>query len=153
MKIFINILCLFCVVIILVSVSSCRRSNNSKYFYDAKKDTIYPIINISVPVQNTTYLYGEDIHIVGTVTDLQTAGKGGSLQSLKIQVDELNSVDSAFIKAILLKTPVVDTKEGFTFNEKTIVLWGTGTTFYRLLVTATDYSSRTTIDSVYFTIQ
>jgi hypothetical protein len=82
MKIFTKIFALCFIVVALVS-SSCRRSNNSKYFYDAKKDTSAPKINISVPLINDTYSYGEDIHIVGTVTDLQVSGFGGKLQSLK----------------------------------------------------------------------
>ncbi len=152
MKIFTKIFALSFIVLAMVS-TSCKRSNNSKYFYDAKKDTSAPKINISVPLINDTYSYGEDIHIVGTVTDLQVSGFGGKLQTLNIQVDELNNLDSVFIKTLLLKTPNVDAKEGFTFNEKMLIFSGANPTFCRLEVKATDYSSKTTKDTVYFKIQ
>ncbi len=153
MKIFTKTLALFFIIIAVVS-TSCRRSNNSKYFYDAKKDTSAPKINISVPLQNDTYNYGEDIHIVGTVTDLQTTGFGGKLYSLAIKVEELNNIDSTYIKDLLLKTPGVDAKEGYTFNEKMLIFGSPNPpTFCRLQVVATDYSSKTTSDTVYFHIQ
>lgn len=152
MKIFTKILALSVVIIAVVSVS-CRRSNNSKYFYDIIKDTIAPVINISVPVQNDTYNYGDDIHIVGTVTDLQSVGFGGKLSTLSIKVVELDNVDSLYIQDMLVKNPVVDAKEGFTFNEKMLIFSGANPTFCRLEVTAADYSLRTTRDTVYFHIQ
>lgn len=152
MKIFTKIFALFFIVIAVVS-SSCKRSNNSKYFYDAKKDTSAPKINISVPLINDTYNYGEDVHIVGTVTDLQVTGFGGKLQSLTIKVDELDNIDSTYIGALLLRTPNVDAKEGYTFNEKMLLFSGANPTFCRLEVSASDYSSKTTKDTVYFKIQ
>jgi hypothetical protein len=103
MKIFTKILALF-IIVVAIGSASCRRSNNSKYFYDSKKDTSAPKINISVPLQNDNYNYGEDIHIVGTVTDLQTVGFGGKLQTLNIKVEELNDLDSVYIADLLVKT-------------------------------------------------
>ena len=152
MKIFTKILALF-IIVVAIGSASCRRSNNSKYFYDSKKDTSAPKINISVPLQNDNYNYGEDIHIVGTVTYLQTVGFGGKLQTLNIKVEELNNLDSVYIADLLVKTPNVDAKEGFTFNEKMLLFTGANPTLCRLVVSATDYSSKTTRDTVYFHIQ
>lgn len=153
MKIFTKILALFLIMVIVVS-SSCRKSNNNKYFYDPLKDTSAPVINISVPLINDTYNYGEDVHIVGTVTDLQTTNMAGKLQTLTIKVDELNHTDSIFIQTLLLKTPLVDAKEGFTFNEKMLIFGSANPpTFCRLDITASDYSNKITRDTVYFTIQ
>ncbi|MCC7030051.1 MAG: hypothetical protein IT257_07080 [Chitinophagaceae bacterium] len=152
MKIFTKILAVLLLIVAVVSVS-CRRSNNSKYFYDAKKDTSAPIINISVPIKNDTYNYGDDIHIVGTVTDLQTAGFGGKLSTLSIKIDELHNWDSTFVGVMLQKNPAVDAKEGYPFNEKMLIFSGANPTFCRLEVAAADYSGKTTRDTVYFHIQ
>ena len=152
MNFFTKILALTLIVAAVVS-SSCRRSNNSKYFYDSKKDTSAPIINISVPIKNDTYNYGDDIHIVGTVTDLQTKDFAGKLSTLSIKVDELNNIDSVFIANMLQKNPDVDSKAGYTFNEKMLIFSGANPTFCRLEIAAMDYSGKTTRDTVYFHIQ
>ena len=151
MKIFTQILAVLLISVALFS-ASCRKSNNSKYFYNPDNDTSAPKINISVPIVNDTYTYGEDIHVVGTVTDLQSTNFGGKLKTLEIKIDELYTIDSSFITQMFVRTPNVDEKEGYTFNEKLVIFSGADPTFCRLVVSASDYSSKMTRDTVYFAI-
>ncbi|HMN32663.1 MAG TPA: hypothetical protein PKA54_04765 [Chitinophagaceae bacterium] len=141
-------------ILIIVAVSSCRKSNNSKYYYNPLNDTISPQITISVPLSNNIYQYMDYVHIVGTVTDYETVKRGGKLASLSIIVDELNSVDSTFRKNLFKAYPDVDSKGGYTFNEKFMLLSNDVTpTFCRLSVETMDYINKFTRDTVYFSIQ
>ena len=54
---------------------------------------------------------------------------------------------------ILLKKPAVDGKDGYTFNEKMLVNYGVGATYYKLTITTFDYSGRSDEDIRFFTIQ
>lgn len=137
----------------LLFSNSCRKSDNSQYFYDPAKDTSAPKINISVPTMNQLFNYGDDIHIVGTVSDLQTTLVAGKLSTLAIKLDELKNTDSVYLNTLLYRTPLVDAKDSYLFNEKILILSGANPTLCRLEVTATDYASKITKDTVYFKIQ
>ena len=138
---------------LLAGMNSCKQTNNDKYFYNAGRDTIAPKIATSVPLQNASYSYGQDIHMVGVVTDLESTNKGGKLKSLVLNFSSLNSLDSTLKTTYFNRTPVVDGKEGYTFNEKWAVVSGTSTTLCRFLVTATDYAGKVTKDSIFLTVQ
>lgn len=144
------ILSLFLLVVMMNFITSCRRSSNSKYFYDANKDTIAPVIKISVPQAGGIFAYGQHVHIVGTVTDYQSIGKTGKLMNMKIEVMEMAKADTSYISTHLLKTPDIDSKEGYTFNEKMLILFGPTSGFFKLRINATDYALRTATDSLYF---
>ena len=141
-------------ILMIVVISSCRKSNNSKYYYNPLNDTIAPQITISVPLANKVYQYMDYVHIVGTVTDFETAKRGGKLATLSIIVDELYSVDSTFRKNLFKAYPDVDSKGGYTFNEKFMLLSNDVTpTFCRLSVETMDYINKFSRDTVYFSIQ
>jgi hypothetical protein len=133
--------------------NSCKQTNNDKYFYNANRDSISPKIVTSVPLQNATYAFGQDIHMVGVVTDLESTNKGGKLQTLTVNLSQVTAADHQIINTYLNATPDVDGKEGYTFNEKWAIVSGSSTVFCRLLVTAKDYAGRVTKDSVFFSVQ
>jgi len=143
----------------LVTVSlffSCKQKNTNRYAYDANKDTIPPVLNITVPVNLDTYTYGEDIHIVGTVTDLESKNsismKSGRLRSLYLNISIIDPIADTATKVLLIKTPNVDGKDGYTINEKTFLNSGVGTTYCKFTGVAIDYSDRKDSSVVYFTI-
>jgi hypothetical protein len=134
-------------------LSGCKPSDNSIYYYNKDEDVIAPEIKISVPIANDLFQLTEDVHIVGTATDLETPIKAGSLRSLQIKVDQIDPTNSnTVIKGLLLKTPNVDGKDGYTFNEKFVVNFASSTVYCRLIVTAFDQTDRFDIDSVFFAI-
>lgn len=137
----------------VAGMNSCKQTNNDKYFYNAGRDTIAPKIATSVPLHNSVYSYGQDIHMVGVVTDLESTNKGGKLKSLVLNFSSLNPTDSTLNVTYFNRTPLVDGKEGYTFNEKWAVVSGTSTTFCRFLVTATDYAGKVTKDSIFVSVQ
>ena len=137
----------------IAGMNSCKQTNNDKYFYNAGRDTIAPKIATSVPLQNSVYAYGQDIHMVGVVTDLESTDKGGKLKSLVLNFSSVDPVDHNIITTYYNRTPVVDGKEGYTFNEKWAVVSGVSTTFCRFLITATDYAGKVTKDSIFLSIQ
>lgn len=140
--------------ILAVSFAACRKSNNSKYYYNPLNDTISPIIKISVPTPGFQYNFMDDVHIVGTVTDYETVARGGKLATLSIKVDELNMIDNSFKKNILTSTPDVDNKGGFSFNEKFMMVSNDANpTLCRLTVEAMDYINKFKRDTVYFYIK
>ena len=139
---------------LISALHSCKKStNNDKYFYNAGRDTIAPKIVTSVPALNAVFALGADIHMVGVVTDLESKDKGGKLKSLTLNLSQVDAVDHAVIKTFMNRTPAVDGKEGYTFNEKWAVVNGTPPMFCRFLATAVDYAGRVTKDSVFLTIQ
>lgn len=143
-----------CTLLGLYGLNACQPSmNTGSVFYDALSDTIAPVVAISVPIDNAQYVYGEDIHIVGVVTDLQAKMKAGKLKTLKLTVNQTDPNNQSIIKELLQKNPSVDGKEGYTLNEKLMLAGGSGTTYCQAKATATDYSGRTFTDSVSFTIK
>lgn len=137
----------------IVGMNSCKQTNNDKYFYNAGRDTIAPKIATSVPLPNSTYSYGQDIHLVGVVTDLESTNKGGKLKSLVLNFSSLNPLDSTLNVTYFNRTPNVDGKEGYTYNEKWTIVSGVSTTFCRFLITATDYAGKVTKDSIFISVQ
>lgn len=139
---------------IIVTLSSCKPSDNSIYYYNVNDDVLPPEIKISVPLANDLYSLTDDVHIVGTVKDLETATTGGMLSTLNVRVDQIDPANSnAVVKTLLNKNPNVQGKEGYTINEKFVVNFAPSTVYCRLLVTAYDPTGRFDIDSVYFSIQ
>jgi len=143
------------VAISMVQTSCTKDESIDRYNYIAENDTISPVLSISVPTLNQVYAYGDDVHIVGTVTDLEKyvvtndpvdQPKAGSLNSLHIQVQDLTNGNNI----LLDKTPNVAGKDGYTFHEKFVIVAGTGTTNMKLIVTAEDASSKVTADSIDF---
>ena len=146
-------------VLLLMSIClafSCKQKNPNRYAYDANRDTIPPVLNITVPVNMDNYVYGEDIHIVGTATDLESKNSihmnSGRLRSLYLNVSIIDPIADTVIKALLVKNPAVDGKDGYTINEKTFLNSGAGTTYCRFTGIATDYADRKDSSVVYFTI-
>ena len=141
-------------LMLLGSMYSCKQTNNDKYFYNPGRDTIAPKIVTSVPTANAVYIYGQDIHMVGVVTDLESENKSGKLQTLTLDLSRVDAVDHTVITNYLNRSPEVDGKEGYTFNEKWAVVSNPGTpVFCRFMVTAKDYAGRITKDSVFLTVQ
>lgn len=143
-----------CTLLGLYGLNACQPSmSTGSVFYDALSDTIAPVVAISVPADNAQYVYGEDIHFVGVVTDLQAKMKAGKLKTLNLTVNQTDPNNQSIIKQLLQKNPAVDGKEGYTLNEKLMLSSGSGTTYCQAKATATDYSGRTFTDSVSFTIK
>lgn len=145
------------VFVILMAVVSCKRVDlTSRYAYNANKDTIAPVLSFTVPVNLDNYAYGEYIHMVGTVTDLESktimSSKAGKLKSLYITVATIDPVQDTVIKTIFSRWPEVDGKSGVTINETTMVTSGSGTTYCRLTSVATDYANRTDSVKLTFTV-
>ena len=120
------------------------------------RDTIPPVLTFTVPVNLDTYLYGQDIHLVGTLTDLESKNylreNAGKLKSLYINVSTIDPVADTVIKPLLVKNLNVDGKYAYTINEKTVILSGSGTTYCRLKSWATDYANHTDSALVNFTV-
>lgn len=145
------------VFLILLAVVSCKRVDlTSRYAYNANKDTIAPVLSFTVPVNLDNYAYGEYIHMVGTVTDLESknlsSSKAGRLKSLYITVSTIDPLQDTVIKTIFTRWPDVDGKSGVTVNETTTVTSGSGTTYCRLTSVATDYANRTDTVKLNFTV-
>jgi len=153
MKISIRLVCLLGLIFVC-NLFSCKKSNNNDLFYNSLHDSIPPVNAISVPINTggtITYHYGDYIHFVGTVTDLETAYKSGKLSSLILEVNQVNLSDSN-IRNYLTSTPNVDGKDGFTFNEQLIIPVGTLPIQCKFTITSTDYSGRKDKDSLYFQV-
>lgn len=143
-----------CALLGVYTLNACQPSmSTGGVFYDALSDTLAPVVAISVPADNAQYVYGEDVHIVGVVTDLQAKMKAGKLKSLNLTVNQTDATNQTIIKTLLQKNPGVDGKEGYTLNEKLMLTGGIGTTYCQAKATATDYSGRTFTDSVSFSIK
>ncbi len=129
------------------------KTNNDKYFYNALRDTVAPKIQINVPIIGSLYNFGDDIHVIGTVTDLEVTNKSGKLKSLSLDIYQYNPANGQIVKTLMQRDPNVDTKSGYTFSEKYTSAVGQPATIYcKLIVTAMDYSTRVSQDSVLFSI-
>jgi len=139
----------------LLFMTSCEKSDNSIYFYNESKDTIAPTIQTNAPLNSEIFNYGDDIHIVGNVVDKETERTSGKLKSLTIEVLQMNATYDTVKNntPILYKMPAVDGKDVYTFNTKTLVNFGSDTTYYRLLITTYDYAGRSARDTTKFSIQ
>jgi hypothetical protein len=144
-----------CLALGILFTTSCKKSDNSIYFYNESRDTIAPIIQTNAPLNSEIFYYGDDIHIVGNVVDKETEKTSGKLKSLTIEVLQMNATYDTVKNntPILLKKPAVDGKEVYTFNTKMLVNFGTEITYYRLLITTYDYSGRSASDTTKFSIQ
>lgn len=127
---------------LITSITSCKRSDNSIYFYSESRDTLAPTITCIVPLNGDYFAYGDDVHIVGNVTDLETAKTSGKLKSLRIEITPYNATFDTIVGAIWTKLPNVDGKDGYTFNEKFGINVGAGKTSYELYILTYDYSGR-----------
>ena len=148
------IVAILCVVISFTI--SCKQKPQNAYAYNPNKDTIPPVLAITVPVNLDTYSYGEDIHIVGTATDLQARDYlrlyAGKMKSLYLTVDVLDVSQGNVIKTIFEKWASVDGKDGYTINEKTYIASGVGPTYCRFKGILTDYADRKDSTEAFFTI-
>ena len=148
--------CIFLLFIAVCFSFSCKQKNTDRYAYDLNRDTIPPALSITVPVNLDNYLYGEDIHIVGTATDLESKNyireNAGKLKSLYLNISIVDAGNDTVIKKLLERTPNVDGSQGYIINEKTYVASGVGTTHCRFTGVAVDYADHK--DSVvrHFTI-
>lgn len=145
------------VFVTMLAIFSCKRVDlTSRYAYNANKDTIAPVLSFTVPVNLDNYAYGEYIHMVGTVTDLESknsiSSKSGRLKSLYITVATIDPVQDTIIKTIFSRWPEVDGKSGVTINETTTVSSGSGTTYCRLTSVATDQANHTDSVKLTFTV-
>jgi len=135
---------------------SCKQKNLNKYAYDANKDTIPPVLAITVPQDLENYVYGEDIHIVGTLTDLQSRDKlhqnAGKLKSLYLEIAIVDAVADTVKSYLYQSRPNVDGKSGFIINEKTFMTSGGTTTVCRFTGVAIDYADRKDSTVAHFTI-
>lgn len=134
-------------------MSSCQKLYPNPYDYDVTKDTIAPVVAISVPLALSAHQYTYDIPIVGTVKDLESEKndllnpgfRAGKLKSVNIRVVDTTH---GFIDILNLNPDVAD-KDAIAFNEKINQLSGPGATF-RLIVSAEDMGGKTDKDTVYF---
>ncbi|HNF71759.1 MAG TPA: hypothetical protein PLP34_05050 [Chitinophagaceae bacterium] len=136
--------------------SSCKQKLNNTDAYNLNKDTIPPVLALTVPVELDSYLYGEDIHIVGTITDLMSRNKlheyPGKLKSLSLVVQTMDIVADTVLKTVFSKNVPVDGKSGLVINELTSV-WGSGgVTNCRLKGMAMDYADRRDSVEIHFTV-
>ncbi|MBL7773976.1 MAG: hypothetical protein JNM95_14020 [Chitinophagaceae bacterium] len=145
---------IYSLLVMLALMSACKPSSNSIYYYNPEEDVVAPEIKISVPLSNDLYNLTDDVHIVGTVKDMETTTTGGSLKTLHIQVDQIDPAhDDAVIKTLLVKNPDVNSKEGYTINEKFVVNFAASTVYCRLTVVAYDQTDRFDTKEVRFSIQ
>ena len=146
---------LLLVLVCMVQIS-CKQKKYDYNEYNMYKDTIRPVLTVTVPVDLDNYSYGENIHIVGTATDLESKNpisiKAGKLSSLHLQVSIIDPLADTVKQIILDKYPNVNGKEGFTFNEKTAVFSGAGATYCRLKGMLIDYAGRKDSALINFTI-
>lgn len=135
--------------------TSCEKSDNSIYFYSAERDTIAPKIVTIAPLNSDIFYYGDDIHIVGSITDLETIKTNGKLKSVSLIVNRMNATYDTILSTtpLLSKSPDVDGKEWYKFTEKVLVNTGSTTTYYQLNIKSYDYSGRFTEEVRKFTIQ
>lgn len=152
MKFIKNVAVLLSITMVLFMVSCKQSTNNDKYFYNYLRDTIPPKISISVPLNNSYYQFAEDIHIIGNVLDLEVTDKAGKLKSLNLSLYQYDPVNDTIVNLIKQFNPDVDGKDGYTFNEVYTKLNGSGVTYCKLIVTATDYSTRIDQDSIFLSI-
>jgi hypothetical protein len=142
-----------CALMVFVS---CKQKNQYPYAYNLNRDTIPPDLRMTVPVNMDTYSYGEDIHIVGTLTDLESRNsstlKAGKLKSLYLNVSIVDGVMDTVQKVIFQKWLNVDSKEGYTINEKTIVTGGGGPVKCKFRGIAVDYADHADSTVLYFTV-
>ncbi len=132
---------------------SCKRSDNSIYFYSEIRDTIAPVILTSVPTPNFNYSYGETIHIIGNVVDNETTKRGGKLKDLKIKLLQYLPINDSVLKVFKEFAPVVDGKEAYTYNVQYDIAPQVGTLYGKVIITTTDYSNRTDTETTLFTMQ
>lgn len=133
--------------------SSCKHSDNSIYYYSKDRDVIAPEIKISVPLANDLYHLTYDVHVVGTVKDMETTTTSGSLLSLNMVVNQIDPANGdKVLKVLMNKNPNVDGKDGYTMNEKFVVNYSSSTVYCRLKVLAYDQTGRFDVDSVDFSI-
>ncbi|QLH44191.1 MAG: hypothetical protein HWD58_00265 [Bacteroidota bacterium] len=110
-------------------------------------------IDIRTPSKGASFQFGDDVNVIGTVTDLEVTGKSGKLQSLSIEIVQYDPAKDTIIKTLMKRTPDVDGLAGFTMLEKySTPAWGAATIYCRLHVVATDYSTRVGRDSLLFTV-
>ncbi len=139
--------------IMMFSITSCQQDISDRFEYAVALDSIKPVISISVPAQNQSFLYGNHVAIVGTVTDLESQKndihdpgfRKGQLKSVTIDVADMTNN-----KNLLSRKPVVTGKDGYSFNERFEIITGSGTTSCRLIISATDASDKTVRDTVDF---
>lgn len=148
------VLSLGCLLCWTLSLVSCKdKSNNDKYFYNALRDTSAPRLDIRTPSEGSVFQFGDDVNVVGTVTDLEVTGKSGKLQSLNLEITQYDPSNDTLIKTLMKRTKDVDGLAGYTIIEKySTPAWGAATIYCRLDVVATDYSTRVGRDSLFFTI-
>ena len=61
-----------CLALGVLFTTSCKKSDNSIYFYNESRDTMAPTIQTNAPLNSEIFYYGDDIHIVGNVVDKET---------------------------------------------------------------------------------
>ena len=150
--------CLYLVLFLVISCFSfsCKQKDLNRYAYDLNKDTIAPVLAITVPVNLDTYSYGEDIHIVGTATDLESKNSirqnAGKLKSLYLNISIMDPIADTVLKVLFQKSPDVNGDAGYIINEKTFLVSGAGTSKCRFTGVATDYADRKDSSVVYFTV-
>ena len=153
-----NRVCIFSLLLVgsVLALSSCKQKLTNVDAYDLYKDTIAPVLSVTVPVNLDSYLYGEDIHIVGTATDLMARNNiheyAGKLKSLSFTMEQIDPLSNAVIKVMYAKSLAVDGKSGYIFNDGTSVLSGSGTLYCRLTGVLTDYADRKDSSIANFTI-
>lgn len=144
------------VALILISVvgllNSCKRTTYDKYIYNKHRDTIPPIISISVPLNNDIYNAAEDVHIIGTVQDFEVTGKAGSLSSFVINVYQIDPSNDTIIATVYQNSFPVTGTDIFRFSPRFSILSLSSPRYYRMEARAEDESTRFDRKMVYFTI-
>ncbi len=133
---------------------SCKRSDNSIYYYSESRDTMAPVILPSVPTSNYIYSLGSTVTIIGNVTDNESEKRGGKLKTMRIKLDQIEpSNKDSVLKTLKDFYFPVDGSTGTTYRTTYDAGFHTSMIFCLLTLTAKDYANRETVVTTKFAMQ
>lgn len=137
-----------------IAFFSCKRSDNSIYYYSESRDTMAPEILPSVPTPNYIYSTGTTVNIVGNVTDNESVNRGGKLKTLRIKLDQIEpSNKDSVLKTLKDIYYPVDGLTGKTYITQYDAGFHSSMIYCMLTLTAKDYANREKIVTTKFAIQ
>lgn len=143
-------------IAVICSMFSCKQKNQNPYAYNADKDTIPPVLALTVPVNLDSYMYGEDINMVGTATDLQSRdlnhSYSGKLKSLSLIIESMDPSEDTVLKVLYANNPNVNGKSADKIIESYYLTSGPAMMYCRLRAYLTDYADRVDSSIIEFTV-
>ncbi len=137
-----------------IAFFSCKRSDNSIYYYSESRDTMAPEILPSVPTPNYIYSTGATVTIIGNVTDNESAKRGGKLKTMRIKLDQIEpSNKDSVLKTLKDVYYPVDGSTGTTYRAIYDAGFHSSMIYCLLTLTAKDYANREKIVTTKFAIQ